>query len=144
MLYRKQRGPASWGVILGAGILGLLLGFLGGRGSAPQPTIQSLLQPAAQHVRQAVGALDIVELEYARALKGNRASQQASVQALAQARSELAQATALEQLYPQSFTQADRALDAAARAIQTQQPQAVVVQALETVRTVTRQFTVKP
>lgn len=144
MLYRKQRGPASWGVILGAGVLGLLLGFLGGRSSAPQPTLQSLLQPAAQHLRQAVGALDIVELEYARALKGNRASQQASVQALAQARSDLAQATALKQLYPQPFTQADRALDAAAQAIQNQQPQAVVVQALEVVRTVTRQFTVKP
>ena len=63
MLYRKQSGPGNVWLTAGTALVALLLGFLGGRLTDPQATLNTLLQPAALHLRQASGALDIVSLE---------------------------------------------------------------------------------
>lgn len=135
MLYRKQSGPVTiWGG-LGVAVVALALGFVGGRLSAPQATLQRLLQPGALHLRQAAGALDIVRLEYARARSGNPESQLASLKALEQAQLQLSEAAPLDQLYPQDVAEARRALASAVQAVQQRQDQVLVEGRLEEVRT---------
>jgi len=126
MLYRKQRGPASLWLGLGAGLIGLLLGFLGGRTTAPQPTLQSLLQPAVLHLRQASGALDIASLEYSRALQGNAESQAASLKAVRDARAEVAEAAPLNRLFADQVTALDQAFAELEDAVNHKQPEAAV------------------
>jgi len=116
MLYRKQSGPGNIWLTAGTALAALILGFLGGRLTAPQATLGSLLQPAALHLRQASGALDIVSLEYARALQGNAPSLTASRKALEQVGAELSAAGTLRQLYPEDLARATQALSAASRA----------------------------
>jgi len=135
MLYRKQRTPASLWLALGTGLAGLLLGFLAGRTSAPQSTLRSLLQPAALHLRQASGALDIALLEYARAQTGNAESQAASLKAVQDARTEVTQATPLNRLFPDQVTALDQAFGRLEGAVGHKQPEAAIKALLEAVRT---------
>ncbi|MGY2897135.1 hypothetical protein [Deinococcus sp. UYEF24] len=116
MLYRKQSGPVNVWLTVGTALVTLILGFLGGRLTAPQATLSTLLQPAALHLRQASGALDIVSLEYARALQGNVQSRASSRRALEQVGAELSAAEALKQLYPKDVARATQALAAASQA----------------------------
>ena len=134
MLYRKQSGPVNVWLTAGTALVALILGFLGGRLTVPQSTLSSLLQPAALHLRQASGALDIVSLEYARALKGNVQSQAASRKALEQVGTELSAAEALRQLYPEDVARVTRALTAASQAASQQAPQTVMEARVSEVR----------
>ena len=126
MLYRKQSGPATLWLTVAASLVTLALGFLGGRLSAPQVSLQGLLQPDALHLRRASGALDIVPLEYARARSGNAQSQAASLKAIEQAQRELSGAGVLGQLYPQDVAQLDQQLAATSQAIRQSAPQETV------------------
>ena len=126
MLYRKQSGPMNLWLTLGAALIALVLGFLGGRFTAPQATLSTLLQPAALHLRQAAGALDIVSLEYARALQGNTQSRAASRRALEQVGAELSATAPLRQLYPQDVARATQTLAAALQAARQQVPLGVM------------------
>jgi flagellar biosynthesis chaperone FliJ len=134
MLYRKQAGPPRLWLMGGVATAALVLGFLGGRFSAPQPTLQRVLKPAAQHLRQAAGALDIVALEYAQARAGETASQVASLKAVQDARTQGAQAAPLTQLYPAQFQRLDLAFAQLEQAVQ-QQPTAQINGRVEQVRT---------
>ena len=136
MLYRKQSGPVNVWLTAGTALVTLILGFLGGRATAPQATLVTLLQPAALHLRQASGALDIVSLEYARSLKGNAQSRAASRRALEQVGSELSAAEALRQLYPEDVARATQALTAASQAAGQQAPQTVMEARVSEVRAV--------
>lgn len=100
MLYRRQRNLSPLLVTVAA-LLGLALGFLAGRATAPRPTLASLVAPSVAHVRQASGALEIVPLEYARAQQGNAGSLEAARSAARQAQSELDAATLLRQSQPE-------------------------------------------
>lgn len=126
MLYRKQSGPVTLWLAVAASLVTLALGFLGGRLSAPQVTLRSLLQPDALHLRQASGALEIVPLEYARARAGHAESQAASLKAIEQAEQELSGAAALRQLYPQEAAQTSRMLTETSQAIRQAAPQETV------------------
>ena len=134
MLYRKQPSPVNVWLMVATALAALSLGFLGGRLTAPQASLGSLLQPSALHLRQASGALDIVSLEYARALKGNVQSQAASRKALEQVGSELSAAEALSQLYPEDVARAFQALAAASRAVSQQAPRGVMEARISEVR----------
>jgi hypothetical protein len=134
MLYRKQSGPANIWLTAGTALVTLLLGFLGGRLTAPQATLSTLLQPAVLHLRQASGALDIVPLEYSRALQGNPQSQAASLKAVGDARSQVALATPLNRLYPTEFRALDLALVHLKRQMAQRQSDAAVKDALDRVR----------
>ena len=136
MLYRKQSGPGNVWLTAGTALVALILGFLGGRLTTPQVTLSTLLQPAALHLRQASGALDIVSLEYARALKGNAQSQAASRKALEQVGSELSAAEVLRQLDPEDVARATQALSAASQAAGQQAPQTVMEARVSEVRAV--------
>jgi hypothetical protein len=136
MLYRRQSGPANVWLTAGTALAALILGFLGGRFTAPQATLSTLLQPAALHLRQASGALDIVSLEYARGLKGNVQSQAASRRALEQVGSELSASEALRQLYQEDVARATQALSAASRAASQQAPQSVMEARVSEIRAV--------
>ena len=136
MLYRKQSGPGNVWLTAGTALVALILGFLGGRLTTPQVTLSTLLQPAALHLRQASGALDIVSLEYARALKGNAQSQAASRKALELVGSELSAAEVLRQLYPEDGARATQALSAASQAAGQQAPQTVMEARVSEVRAV--------
>lgn len=123
MLYRKQRTSLpAWltGLLV---VVALVLGFLGGRSSAPPATLSTLLAPDEQHLRQASGALDIVELEYARGLAGSAESVAASRRAAQQAQSELGQVKVLPQVRPAEVRAAQDALTSVGRAVQSSQPQ---------------------
>ncbi|GBF04575.1 hypothetical protein DAERI_020172 [Deinococcus aerius] len=109
MLYRRQRNLSPLLVTVAA-LLGLALGFLAGRATAPRPTLTSLVAPSVAHVRQASGALEIVPLEYARAQQGNTSSLGAARTAARQAQAELDEATLLRQLNPGGFREARAAL----------------------------------
>ncbi|WP_293913044.1 hypothetical protein [Deinococcus sp.] len=117
MLYRKQSGPAALWLTVATSLVTLALGFFGGRLSAPQGSLQSLLQPEALHLRRASGALEIVGLEYARARGGNAQSQAASLKAIEQAQRELSELGALRQLYPQDAAQLGQQLALTSQAI---------------------------
>lgn len=134
MLYRRQSGPMNVWLTAGTALVALILGFLGGRATAPQATLSTLLQPSALHLRQASGALDIVSLEYARALKGNAQSRAASRRALDQVGSELSAAGALRQLYPEDVARTTQALTAASQAASQQAPQTVMEARISEVR----------
>jgi hypothetical protein len=134
MLYRKQSGPGNVWLTAGTALAALILGFLGGRLTAPQATLSTLLQPAALHLRQASGALDIVSLEYARALQGNVQSRASSRRALEQVGAELSAAEALKQLYPEDVARATRALAAASQAAGRQAPQVTMEARVSQVR----------
>ena len=136
MLYRRQSGPVNIWLTVGTALVTLILGFLGGRLTAPQATLSTLLQPAALHLRQASGALDIVSLEYARALQGNAQSMAASRRALKQVGAELSAAEALRQLYPEDVVRATQALAAASQAASQQAPQPVMEARVSEVRAV--------
>jgi len=136
MLYRKQSGPVNVWLTVGTALITLILGFLGGRLTAPQATLSTLLQPAALHLRQASGALDIVSLEYARALKGNAESQAASRRALEQVGTELSASAALRQLYPEDVARATQLLTAASQAARQQASQVVMEARVSEVRAV--------
>jgi len=136
MLYRKQSGPVNVWLTVGTALITLILGFLGGRLTAPQATLSTLLQPAALHLRQASGALDIVSLEYARALKGNAESQAASRRALEQVGTELSASAALRQLYPEDVARATQLLTAASQAARQQTSQVVMEARVSEVRAV--------
>lgn len=109
MLYRRQRNLSPLLVTVAA-LLGLALGFLGGRATAPEPTLANLVGPEVEHARKASGALEIVALEYARAQQGNASSLDAARSAARQAQSELDAATLLRQLNPGGFREARAAL----------------------------------
>ena len=136
MLYRKQSGPVNVLLTAGTALVALILGFLGGRLTAPQVTLSTLLQPAALHLQQASGALDIVPLEYSRALQGNAESQAASLKALGQVGAELSAAGALRQLYPEDVARATQALGAALQAAGQQAPLTVMEARVSEVRAV--------
>ena len=136
MLYRRQSGPVNIWLTVGTALVTLILGFLGGRLIAPQATLSTLLQPAALHLRQASGALDIVSLEYARALQGNAQSMAASSRALKQVGAELSAAEALRQLYPEDVARATQALSAASQAAGQQAPQPMMELRVSEVRAV--------
>ena len=108
MLYRKQSGPGNLWL------------------TAPQATLSTLLQPAALHLRQASGALDIVPLEYSRALQGNAESQAASLKAIQDARAEVTLATPLKGLFPDQVTALDQAFTRLEGAVRQKQPEAAV------------------
>lgn len=140
MLYRKHRTSAPlWLILSGAVVVGLL-GFLGGRLSAPPPTLQALLAPDALHLRQASGALDIAELEYARAVQGSAASQQASLDAVTRVRHEVQQASMLRQLTPQPAAQLDQQLQTLERDVRQHLAQAEFAQAVQQVHALLRQL----
>lgn len=109
MLYRRQRNLSPLLVTVAA-LLGLALGFIAGRTTAPTPTLTSLIAPRVEHARKASGALEIVPLEYARAQQGNASSLDAARNAARQAQSELDVATLLRQLNPGGFREAQDAL----------------------------------
>lgn len=136
MLYRKQSGPGNVWLTVGMALITLILGFLSGRLTAPQATLSTLLQPAALHLQQASGALDIVPLEYSRALQGNAESQAASLKALGQVGAELSAAGALRQLYPEDVARATQALGAASQAARQQAPLTVMEARVSEVRAV--------
>jgi hypothetical protein len=129
MLYRPHRASLPRWLLLSVALLGLVLGFLGGRLSAPEPTLQALLAPAAQRLRQANGALDIVGLEYVRATQGRAGSQAATQAAVRDARQQLGQATPLRTLYPEPFQALDQTFGQLQGAV-TQHAPATRVQAL--------------
>ncbi|GMA14200.1 hypothetical protein E5F05_02795 (plasmid) [Deinococcus metallilatus] len=116
MLYRRQRKLSPL-LVTAAALVGLALGFVAGRATAPEPTLASLVGPEVEHVRQASGALEIVPLEYARAQQGNTSSLAAARSAARQAQSELDAATLLRQLNPGGFREAQAALVALTSAI---------------------------
>ncbi|MDN8848296.1 hypothetical protein Q0M30_15770, partial [Staphylococcus aureus] len=66
MLYRRQRNLSPLLVTVAA-IVGLALGFLAGRATAPTPTLAGLIAPGVEHAQKASSALEIVPLEYSRA-----------------------------------------------------------------------------
>ncbi len=140
MLYRKHRTPAPLWLILSVAVIAGLLGFVGGRLSAPPPTLQALLAPDALHLRQAAGALDIAELEYARARQGSAASQQASLNAVTRARQEVQQASILRQLAPQPATQLDRQLQTLERGVRQHLTQTELAQAVSQAQALIRQL----
>ncbi|PYE54642.1 hypothetical protein [Deinococcus yavapaiensis] len=109
MLYRRQRNLSPLLVAL-ALLVGLALGFLTGRVTAPDPTLATIVAPAVQHARKASGALEIVDLEYERAKQGNATSHAAAVSAARQAQAELGAASLLRQLDPGGFREAQAAL----------------------------------
>ncbi|GHF58140.1 hypothetical protein HNQ07_004004 [Deinococcus metalli] len=122
MLYRKQRTSLPvWlsGLLV---VVAVVLGFLAGRSSAPPATLATLLAPDERHLRQASGALDIVELEYARGLAGSAQSVAASRRAAQQAHSELGQVKVLPQVRPAEVRAAQDALTTVSRAVQSSQP----------------------
>ncbi|WP_102124871.1 hypothetical protein [Deinococcus planocerae] len=132
MLYRRQRNLSPLFVTVAA-LVGLALGFLAGRATAPQPTLASLVAPSVTHVRQASGALEIVPLEYARAQQGNASSLDAARNAARQAQAELDAATLLRQLNPGGFREAQAALADLTRTLDTNgSPQAVEANATRT------------
>jgi hypothetical protein len=135
MLYRKQSGPGNLWLTAGTALVALILGFVGGRLTAPQATLSSLLQPATLHLRQASGALDIVALEYRRAVQGNAESQAASLKAVQAAHTEVAQATPLNRLFPDQVTALDRAFSGLEEAVKQQQTEPAVRSRLDAVRT---------
>ena len=135
MLYRKQSGPGNLWLTAGMALVALILGFLGGQLTAPPATLSSLLQPAALHLRQASGALDIVPLEYSRALQGNAESQAASLKAVQDARAEVILATPLNRLFPDQVTALDQAFTGLEGAVRQKQPEAAVTSRLGAVRT---------
>jgi hypothetical protein len=82
MLYRKRRQVPPALVAAAAAVVALPAGFLIGRASAPSPTLKDLLRPADAVVRAAQGGLEIVALEYPRALAGATASRDAALKAV--------------------------------------------------------------
>ncbi|GAA5512301.1 hypothetical protein Dcar01_01015 [Deinococcus carri] len=125
MLYRRQRNLSPLLVIV-AVLVGLALGFLAGRATAPAPTLASLVAPGVEHARKASGALEIVPLEYTRAQQGNADSYDAALSAARQAQTELQAATLLSQVNPGGFREAQNALAALMSAVETKGPANVV------------------
>jgi hypothetical protein len=109
MLYRGQPGPSPIWLVVGAALTSLL-GFLAGRLSAPQPSVQELLQPAALHLRQAEGANAQSQTASRRALEQIQIEEQVQI--------ELGGARTLRQLFPQERSKADGDLAAASAAFQ--------------------------
>lgn len=134
MLYRKQRAPLNLWLILGTAVLALALGFLAGRMTAPPATLAALVAPDRQHLRQASGALDIVDLEYARALQGNAQSAAASLSAVQRAQSDVARLQVLKQVMPTQVRAAEEALAGLGRAIQQREGQDKVTRLIREVR----------
>ncbi|GGO33274.1 hypothetical protein [Deinococcus humi] len=134
MLYRKQRAPLNLWLLLGTALLTLALGFLAGRMTAPPATLAALVAPDQQHLRQASGALDIVDLEYARALEGNAQSAAASLSAVEQAQSEVAQLQVVKQLMPAQVRAAEEALAGLERAVRQREGKSKVTQWIQDVR----------
>ena len=99
---------------------------LGFAGQEVRCFLSTLLQPATLRLRQASGALDIVSLEYARALRGNVQSRAASRRALEQVGVELSAAAPLKQLYPENVARAAQALASASRAASRQAAQEIM------------------
>ncbi|GGM58258.1 hypothetical protein GCM10008956_37300 [Deinococcus arenae] len=139
MLYRRQR-PLSPLFVIAAALLGLALGFLAGRATAPHPTLASLVAPSALHARQASGALEIVPLEYARAQQGNAGSFDAARTAARQAQSELDAATLLRQLNPGGVREAQAALVALSGAVNARRSAEVVQAAVARAQTALREL----
>ncbi|GGR27267.1 hypothetical protein [Deinococcus ruber] len=135
MLYRKQRGPANLWLTSAVAVIALALGAVAGRLSVPPPTLQGLLQPASLQLRQAAGALDIVELEYARALNGNAQSQAASLKSVAQAQQAVAAAELFRALYPQEIADVTARLTALEQAMRQRVALPGVTRQAEQVRT---------
>ncbi|EYB66356.1 hypothetical protein DEIPH_ctg139orf0079 [Deinococcus phoenicis] len=125
MLYRRQRNLSPLLVTVAA-LVGLALGFLAGRTTAPTPTLAGLVAPGVEHARKASGALEIVPLEYARAQPGNASSRDAARSAARQAQAELDAATLLRQLNPGGYREAQAALAALTNAIDTNRDPQVV------------------
>lgn len=134
MLYRKQRAPLNLWLTLGTGVLALALGFLAGRMTAPPATLAALVAPDQQHLRQASGALDIVDLEYARALQGNAQSAAASWNAVQQAQADVAQVQVLRQVMPAQVRAAQEALSGLGRAVKQQKGKSRIAQLIQDVR----------
>lgn len=134
MLYRKQRTSLPvWltGLLV---VVALALGFVAGRSSAPPASLTALLAPDEQHLRQAAGALDIVQLEYARGRAGSAESVAASRRAAQQAQDELGQVRVLTQLRPTELRAAQEALTSVNRAVQRQEPQGTLAQLIQRAR----------
>lgn len=125
MLYRRQRNLSPLLVTVVA-LVGLALGFLAGRVTAPAPTLASLIAPGVEHARKASGALEIVPLEYTRAQQGNADSYDAARSAARQAQAELHAATLLSQVNPGGFREAQTALAALMSALETKRAANVV------------------
>lgn len=125
MLYRRQRNLSPLFAAVAA-VVGLALGFLAGRATAPMPTLARLMAPSAEHARKASGALEIVLLEYARAQQGNTSSYDAALSAARQAQAELAEATLFSQVNPGGFHEAQSALAALVSAVETKRDAEVV------------------
>ncbi|WP_272976933.1 hypothetical protein [Deinococcus geothermalis] len=125
MLYRRQRNLSPL-LITVAAVLGLALGFLTGRATAPAPTLARLMAPSVEHTRKAAGALEIVPLEYARAQQGSTSSFDAALSAARQAQAELDEATLFRQVNPSGFREAQSALAALVRAVETRRAADVV------------------
>ena len=134
MLYKKQRAALPVWLLTGVAILALLLGFVAGRLSAPQPNLASVLAPSREHLRRAAGALEIVNLEYARAQAGNSQSAAASLSAARQARTELAAAGELRELAPRAVSGAEAQLRQLEHAVQGSEPLSEIRQQLDRLR----------
>ncbi len=135
MLYRKQGPAVNLWLLLGTALLTLVLGFVAGRLTAPRPTLTALLVPDQQHLRQASGALDIVLLEYDRAVQGNPQSREASLKAVAKAQEELANSSIFKQLFSGRIAQLKQELNTLRQAVQDQAPETDVRRLVRNART---------
>jgi hypothetical protein len=122
MLYRRQRHFPAYLAALITAVVVVPLAFLLGRGTAPSPSLATQLTPSIYAVQHAQGTLDVVDLEYARAVPDGAAAQPgasltAAKDAARRGLDDLDQATDLARLYPDRARQARADFEALLRAI---------------------------
>jgi hypothetical protein len=126
-LYRQATGPSARVAILAALaalVVGGLVGFLIGRETASEPTLEELVADAREDLRPALGALELVGIEYAEAVRGREivaeTEYDAAVAQAQTARDVLDQAEALATLYPDEMRDARAAVLSVDRAVEQQ------------------------
>ena len=66
-LYREASGRSRWavgGVLLGAAVAMLALGFFVGRATAPEPTLEMQIAVLREQARPVADALELVAIHY--------------------------------------------------------------------------------
>lgn len=128
-LYRvASRRSRLFGVLVPAAtlVLGLLVGVLVGRATAPQPSLEDALAKPAAHVDEARNALEVLTIEYPQAVAGAQTEYEGAQADVRHAREALAAADDLEALDPSGYRRAAALLAGVAALVERKAPPAAV------------------
>jgi hypothetical protein len=72
-LYRQASGSRTRVLVIAAvaALIAAVAGYLIGRGSAPEPTLEELVTEARDDARPALSSLELVEIEYSESVDAN-------------------------------------------------------------------------